>query len=98
MHEAIVMLNKIPKGRVVTYKELARVCNTSPRAIGRIMAGNTDPKGDPCYRVVSSKGDLTGYSAEGGITKKRQLLLKDGVEVLGNRVNPDNFYAFPRKS
>ena len=44
MHKAILLLRKIPKGKVVTYKEMARVCKTSPRAIGRIMANNSDPR------------------------------------------------------
>ena len=44
MHKAILLLRKIPKGKVVTYKEMASVCKTSPRAIGRIMANNSDPR------------------------------------------------------
>ena len=28
----------------------------------------------PCHRVIRSDGSLGGYSAEGGIERKRQLL------------------------
>ena len=95
MHRAIQLLKEIPKGKVATYKEMARVCGTSPRAIGRIMAGNTHPHEYPCYKVVASSGALTGYSAPGGITKKRVLLEMDGVGFIGNRFDKRYFYTFP---
>lgn len=94
MHKAILLLKKIPKGRVVTYKEMARVCGTSPRAIGRIMAGNTDPVNYPCYKVVSSAGELTGYSAKGGLRTKQKLLQADGVEFVRGKVDKKYFYTY----
>ncbi|MBI4225243.1 MAG: MGMT family protein [Candidatus Sungbacteria bacterium] len=94
MHQAIQLLKKIPKGKVATYKEMARICKTSPRAIGRIMAGNDHPKEYPCYKVVASSGELTGYSAPGGVAKKRKLLQADGVEFVGSRVDKKYFHHF----
>lgn len=96
MHPAILLLKKIPKGKVATYKEMARICKTSPRAIGRIMAGNRHPIEYPCYKVVASSGELTGYSAPGGIAEKRRLLKNDGVEFSGNRVEKKYFHRFAR--
>ncbi|MBI3420447.1 MAG: MGMT family protein [Candidatus Sungbacteria bacterium] len=94
MHLAIRLLKKIPKGRVATYKELARVCKTSPRAIGRIMAHNADPEHFPCYKVVASSGLLIGYSAPGGIKKKRKLLQEEGIGFSGKRARKEYFYTF----
>ena len=95
MHKAIQLLKKIPKGKVATYKEMARVCGTSPRAIGRIMAGNTDPVNFPCYKVVSSEGKLTGYSATGGLEAKQKLLEQDGVTFTAKgMVDKKHFYTF----
>lgn len=94
MQKAILLLKKIPKGKVATYKELARVCNTSPRAIGRIMAYNKHPKEYPCYKVVASNGELTGYSAPGGLKAKEKLLRNDGIRIERKRVSPDHFYRF----
>lgn len=94
MHKAILLLKKIPKGKVVTYKEMARVCGTSPRAIGRIMAGNTDPVNYPCYKVVSSAGELTGYSAKGGLKAKQKLLQADGVLFVRGKVDKKHFYTY----
>lgn len=88
------MLKKIPKGKVTTYKELARVCKTSPRAIGRIMAQNEHPKEYPCYKVVSVSGALTGYSGPGGLKTKERLLRKDGIVLEKGRVPLKYFYRF----
>lgn len=94
MHKAILLLKKIPKGRVATYKELARACGTSPRAIGRVMASNDHPKEYPCYKVVASSGELTGYSAPGGLKTKEKLLRKDGVALVCGRVPREYFFSF----
>ena len=94
MHRAILLLKKIPKGRVATYKEMARVCKSSPRAIGRIMAGNDHPKEYPCYKVVASNGKLTGYSAPGGLVTKAKLLKKDGIEIKKGIVSSQYFHTF----
>lgn len=94
MHPALRLLRAIPKGKVATYAELARVCAISPRAIGRIMARNKKPDRYPCYKVVSSSGALTGYSAPGGIAKKRALLRQDGVSFIRGRVDPKCFFTF----
>ena len=94
MHKVILMLKKIPRGKVVTYKEMARVCGTSPRAIGRIMAGNQDPVGYPCYKVVASNGELCGYSGHGGLLGKKRLLEKDGISVVKGKINKKYFHTF----
>lgn len=95
MHRAILLLKKIPKGRVVTYKEMARVCHTSPRAVGRIMASNPDPKNYPCYKVVAADGRLCGYSAQGGLHTKQKLLKREGVHFVKRKVAQECFYQFP---
>ena len=94
MHKAILLLKKIPKGKVATYKELARVCHSSPRAIGRIMANNSDPITYPCYKVVASNGELRGYSGRGGLVTKKMLLEKDGIRVVKGKVDKKYFYSF----
>ncbi len=94
MHRALLLLKKIPKGKVVSYKELARKCNTSPRAIGRIMANNMDPLGCPCYKVVGNNGKLVGYSGKGGIKGKIKLLKQDGIEIRNDKIDKKYFYSF----
>jgi len=94
MYKALLLLKKIPKGKVATYKELARVCGISPRAIGRILAKNPDPINYPCYKVVASDGQLRGYSASGGLKRKAELLKRDGIKVVNGIVAEDYFYYY----
>ena len=94
MHQAVLLLKKIPEGKVATYKELARVCGTSARAIGRIMAKNPDSINYPCYKIVSSKGELCGYSGRGGLKGKEALLKKEGIYVISGRIDKKHFYKF----
>ena len=94
MHKALLLLKKIPKGKVASYKELSRICKTSPRAIGRIMAGNPDPVNYPCYKVIAATGELCGYSGKGGLKTKKSLLEKDGVTLVNSRVDKKYFYKF----
>ena len=96
MHNALLLLRQIPKGKVVSYGELARVCKTSPRAIGKIMKYNKDPGSYPCYKVVGSGGKLVGYSGKGGLKTKRKLLEGDGIKFVNGKVDKRCFYEFGR--
>jgi len=81
-------LKKVPSGKVITYKELARAVNSKAyRAVGTCMKNNEDPVGIPCYKVVKSSGEVGNYSAKGGTDKKIKLLRKDGIIVKDNKVD-----------
>jgi len=80
-------LLKVPNGKVVTYGWLGRQVGTGARVVGRIMAGNKEPDKYPCYRVVRADGKLGGYSGPGGIAEKMRRLKKDGVEIVGGRID-----------
>lgn len=94
MHKALLLLKKIPKGKVVSYKELAIKCKTSPRAIGRIMKYNPNLEECPCYKVIGSNGKLVGYSGKGGLKTKIKLLEKDGIKIVNGKVDRKHFYRF----
>ncbi|KAF2961799.1 methylated-DNA--[protein]-cysteine S-methyltransferase [Fervidobacterium sp. 2310opik-2] len=68
-------------GRIVTYSELAKACNTNPRVVGYAMASNPLPLYIPCHRVVGSKG-IGGYSGKehniDGIKWKKYFLTLEG--------------------
>jgi len=80
---------RIPKGKVATYKDIARLAGNpkAQRAVGMAMKNNPDIKIVPCHRVVGSDGKMHGYSAKGGIASKIRLLKKEGVVFVENRVN-----------
>jgi methylated-DNA-[protein]-cysteine S-methyltransferase len=73
------LLLKIPAGKLSTYGDLAKALGkpSASRAIGRILAKNPNPIVVPCHRVVMSDGKLGGYAY--GITRKRELLEKEGI-------------------
>lgn len=78
------VVSRIPKGKVLTYKQVAKICFIkNPRIVGFAMHANKDPQAVPCHRVVGSHGELTGY-ARGGIVKKKEILEKEGVFFLDN--------------
>ncbi len=76
-------LIKIPKGKTVTYTELARKIGKpkSVRAVANAVGTNPCAPMIPCHRVVRSDGSLGGYSGKGGVKTKRKLLLKEGVTI-----------------
>jgi len=64
---------KIPKGKTMTYKEVAaRAGNPkASRAVGNILNTNYNPT-IPCHRVVRSDGKPGGYN-RGSEEKKKKL-------------------------
>lgn len=79
----------IPKGKVATYGQIARLAGKpkAARAVGGFMRTNPYAPVVPCHRVVASDGSLTGFSAEGGIKKKKEMLISEGVEFKGDKVD-----------
>jgi len=68
------IVKKIPKGKTMTYAEVARAAG-SPRAargVGAIMRTNYD-ESIPCHRVVRSDGRMGGYN-RGGTLRKEEIL------------------------
>ncbi|MCA9365813.1 MGMT family protein [Candidatus Kaiserbacteria bacterium] len=72
------VVKNIPKGEVLTYKEVAKKSGNpkAARAVAQIMAKNFDPT-IPCHRVIRSDGKLGGYN-RGGIVAKRAILQGEG--------------------
>ena len=76
-------ISKIPKGKVKTYKELARSIRKpkASRAVANACGKNPFPIKIPCHRVIRSDGRLGGYSGKGGIKTKREILRSEGVFI-----------------
>lgn len=88
-HKVYTLIRKIPKGKVATYGQVAKLVGNpgAARAVGMCMKVNPNAPTTPCHRIVASDGKLTGYSASGGITKKKSMLLSEGVFFKGDRVD-----------
>jgi len=82
------LISKIPKGKVTTYKELARALNTKAyRAVGSAVGKNPYAPIVPCHRVINSSGLIGNYSADGGVKKKIELLQSEGVKIKDNKID-----------
>ena len=70
-------LLEIPRGKTVSYGELAVRCASAPRAVGNAVGRNPISLIIPCHRVVGSNRSLTGYA--GGLERKKALLELEGA-------------------
>jgi len=77
------LLHQIPRGRVVTYGDLARALGKphAARAVAQACARNPHPIATPCHRVVMGDGSVGGYSGPGGVPQKIALLRSEGVQI-----------------
>jgi methylated-DNA-[protein]-cysteine S-methyltransferase len=91
---------RIPKGKISTYKEIAKSLNTKAyRAVGNAL--NKNPHGAwgwvggkgcrrqrclvPCHRVINSDGKVGGFAS--GSKKKIAILRKEGIEIRNNKID-----------
>lgn len=73
------IVRKIPKGSILTYKEVAKLVG-SPRAyrsVGNALNKNPFAPNVPCHRVIRSDGEIGGYAK--GSKMKTKLLKKEGA-------------------
>ena len=84
--KVIKVVGKIPKGKVLTYKEVAVRAGSvnAARAVGNILnryyrfCEKNKLSKIPCHRVVRSDGKIGGYVL--GENKKSSLLKKELLE------------------
>ena len=82
-------LTTIPKGKVVTYKQVAEYLGNKglARVVGSILHKNPDGDKYPCYKVLNSKGELAEAFVFGGKEIQIQRLEKDGIRVTDYKVD-----------
>lgn len=85
-------LRTIPKGKVVTYGQLARAIGSpcAARAVGNVLHANPDPDYYPCYKVVDREGRLAEHFAL-GIDEQKRRLEADGIVVDGYKVDLEKY-------
>jgi len=86
------LVSTIPRGKVTTYRELARAVDSprAYRAVANALARNPNPVNIPCHRVVRSDGKVGGYK----LSEKRkvELLLEEGVAIKKGKVELEKFF------
>ena len=78
------LTKKVPKGKVTTYKIIARKLRTRAyRAVGNALNKNKS-KEVPCHRIINSNGYAGGFAR--GTKAKIRLLKKEGIKIEKNKV------------
>lgn len=91
------VVSRIPRGRVATYGQIARLAGLGRQArlVGYAMHALPSGTTVPWQRVVNSRGEISlpGSSA----TRQRSLLEKEGVRFdVRGRIDLDRFLWQPR--
>jgi methylated-DNA-[protein]-cysteine S-methyltransferase len=74
------VVKNIPRGKVLTYKQVALKLGKVgyARAVGNALNKNRY-KNVPCHRVIRSDGNVGGYAQ--GSDKKAEILKREGVKI-----------------
>lgn len=79
-NKVYALCRKIPKGKVMTYGHIAKILNSSPRAVGQALKKNPYTPQVPCHRVIKSDGSLGGYNGKMNSLRKIRLLKSEGIK------------------
>ena len=86
-------LRTIPKGKVVTYGQIAEHIGDKhlSRVVGNILHINPDPDYYPCFRVVNRDGKLAKNFGDGGKDGQKKRMEQDGIEVVDYKVDLEKY-------
>ena len=84
--EIYKIVSEIPKGRVMTYGQIARSLGNPcwARLVGQAMFNAPDSLVLPCHRVLNSKGEMSPDYVFGGQNIQRKILKDEGVIFKAN--------------
>lgn len=87
--QVLQYLPRIPRGKVVTYGQIAAHLGNRhlARAVGNILHANPDGERYPCYKVVNGAGKLAEHYAFGGLEAQKNRLEAEGIPVRQGRVD-----------
>lgn len=86
--EIYKIVKKVPKGKVTTYGDIARVLGNIrlSRVVGYALHANPYFGEVPCHRVVNKNGRLAPNFAFGGSNIQKQMLEKEGIKIKNDYV------------
>ncbi|RCX18333.1 methylated-DNA-protein-cysteine methyltransferase-like protein [Anaerobacterium chartisolvens] len=79
--EVYEAVKNIPKGKVSTYGQIAKLIGRprSAKVVGWALHSNPYFGVVPCHRVVNRKGELSGGFAFGGSEIQKKMLEQEGI-------------------
>jgi methylated-DNA-protein-cysteine methyltransferase related protein len=99
------LVKRIPRGKVITYGQLARALRLpgGARTAGRAMFACPSGRGIPWHRVLGAEGRILIREPQACL--QRKLLQTEGVQFIGLRVDMDKHHwkfkrprKYPKKS
>ena len=90
-------LRTIPKGKVVTYGQIAEFLGNKKlsRVVGNILHVNPQPDVYPCFKVVNAQGRLAEHFGCGGLQEQKRRLEADGIRVADGKVDLEKYQWRP---
>ena len=79
-YEILSVVAEIPRGRVATYGQIARLIGRerNARLVGKVLSRAEYYGADPCHRVVNHAGRLVpGWQEQGELLRGEGVELKD---------------------
>src|SRR5258708_14929173 len=85
-HRVYALVAQIPKGRLMTYGQIAALCGAAWAAweVGQIA--HVGPDNLPWQRVVNKQGGLAAGYSFGGRTGHKRALETEGVLIIDEKV------------
>ena len=83
----LTMVAQIPRGRVATYGQIARLAGIprNSRQVGTVLKTLSPNSGVPWFRVVNSKGEISQRGNADFESFQRETLEAEGVTFDGRR-------------
>ena len=84
IYEILAVVAEIPKGKVATYGQIARLIGRerNARLVGKVLSSAACYGDYPCHRVVNHDGRLApGWQEQGNLLQQDGVQLKDETHV-----------------
>jgi len=78
----LTMIQQVPVGRVASYGQIARLAGypRNSRQVGSILRKLPRGSETPWFRIVNSKGEISGRSNPDAESYQREKLQSEGIE------------------
>lgn len=93
------VVHRIPRGRVATYGQVARLAGIPghARQVGYALHAMATERAVPWHRVLNARGEVSARSEPGGDSAQRAFLEREGVVFdHGGRVDLERYQWRPR--
>jgi methylated-DNA-protein-cysteine methyltransferase related protein len=93
--KAIEIIKRIPKGKVMTYGQIATIAGSprGARQVVRILHSMSEKHQLPWHRVINAKGEI-GMQDEELFINQKMMLENEGVKFSGERTIDLELYLY----